>query len=57
MSGTDAMIFGLVVALRLLIPLGILRYPLPAIIAALVIDAADQTIFQQTTNIDLEEFN
>jgi len=56
-SGTDALIFGLVVALRLLIPLGILRYPLPAIIAALVIDAADQTIFQQTTNIDLEEFN
>ena len=57
MSSPDLVIFGAVVVLRLLVPLGILRFPLPAILAALVIDAADQTIFQQFTNIDLEEFN
>ena len=39
-------VFLVVVALRLLIPLSIPRYPLPGILAALVIDAADQTIFQ-----------
>ena len=41
-----SLVFFVVVALRLLIPLGIPRYPLPAIIGSLVIDAADQTIFQ-----------
>ena len=35
-----------VVATRLLLPLLIPRYPLPAIVAALVVDAVDQTIFQ-----------
>ncbi len=49
--------FAVVLAMRLLIPLAILRFPLPAILAALVIDAADQTIFQTMTNIDLERFN
>lgn len=42
---TDA-VFVLVVALRLLIPLGIPKYPLPLILAALVVDGVDQTIFQ-----------
>ena len=36
----------IVVAVRLLLPLLIPRYPLPAILASLVVDAADQTIFQ-----------
>ncbi|MEJ5946626.1 hypothetical protein WDZ17_15110 [Pseudokineococcus basanitobsidens] len=35
-----------VVALRLLVPLGIPRHPLPFLLAALVLDAADQTVFQ-----------
>jgi hypothetical protein len=39
-------VFIVVVGLRLLIPLGIPSYPLPSILGALVIDAADQTIFQ-----------
>ncbi|WP_354702181.1 hypothetical protein DSM112329_02535 [Paraconexibacter sp. AEG42_29] len=39
-------VFVAVVALRLLIPLGIPKYPLPFIIAALLLDGVDQTIFQ-----------
>jgi hypothetical protein len=39
-------VFIVVVGLRLLIPIGIPSYPLPSILGALVIDAADQTIFQ-----------
>ena len=38
--------FVFVVALRLLVPLAIPRFPLPAIVAALVVDAVDQTVFQ-----------
>lgn len=38
--------FVAVVALRLLVPLGIPKYPLPFILAALVIDGVDQTVFQ-----------
>jgi hypothetical protein len=54
MTGTyDLVVFWLVVVARFLVPLLIPRYPLPAILAALVIDAADQTIFQQFTNMDL----
>ena len=44
------MVFITVVLLRLCIPLLIPRFALPAILAALVIDAADQTIFQQLCN-------
>ncbi|MCW3040560.1 MAG: hypothetical protein JWM31_2465 [Solirubrobacterales bacterium] len=39
-------VFVAVVALRLLLPLGIPKYPLPFILAALVLDGVDQTIFQ-----------
>lgn len=44
MDGT--VVFVAVVAARLLVPLAIPRYPLPGILAALVIDAVDQTVFQ-----------
>lgn len=50
---SDQLIFLVVVLARLGIPLLIFRYPLPAIVAALVIDAADQTIFQNNTDLDL----
>jgi hypothetical protein len=50
---TDSVIFAVVVGLRFLIPLLIPRFPLPAILAALVIDAADQTIFQNYTDLNL----
>ena len=53
---SDEMIFLLVVGLRLGIPLLIFRYPLPAIFAALVLDAADQTIFQNNTDLDLTNY-
>lgn len=49
----DILIFLLVVGARLLVPLLIPRFPLPAIVAALVIDAADQSIFQKYTSLDL----
>ena len=50
---TDLVIFVVVVGLRLFVPLLIPRFPLPAILACLVIDAADQTIFQNNTDLDL----
>lgn len=45
MGSGGAIIVVAVVASRLVVPLFIPRYPLPAIIAALVIDAIDQTVF------------
>ena len=43
-------VFVLVVLLRFTVPLAIPQYPLPAILAALVLDAADQSIFQMFTD-------
>jgi hypothetical protein len=42
----DIAIVALVILARLFVPLLIIRWPLPAILACLLIDAADQTIFQ-----------
>jgi hypothetical protein len=50
---SDLIIFVIVVAARFLVPLLIPRFPLPAEIAAMLLDAADQTIFQKTTDLDL----
>jgi hypothetical protein len=55
MSG-DEVVFLAVLVLRLGIPLLIPRFPFPAIVASLVIDAADQTVFQQFTDLDLEGY-
>ncbi|HET7092892.1 MAG TPA: hypothetical protein VFI22_05420, partial [Thermomicrobiales bacterium] len=49
----DTVILALVVGLRLVVPLAIPRYPIPAGLAALVIDGVDQTILQATTKLDL----
>ncbi|TDC48406.1 hypothetical protein E1281_24805 [Actinomadura sp. KC345] len=46
MSVEVAAVFWTVVGARFLLPLLILRYPLPAIVGCLVLDAVDQTIFQ-----------
>ncbi|MFW2383561.1 MAG: hypothetical protein ACN4GZ_17540 [Acidimicrobiales bacterium] len=54
--GTDELIFLAVLALRLGVPLLIPRFPLPAILGALVIDAADQTIFQNNTDLNLDGY-
>jgi hypothetical protein len=53
---TDLLVFLIVVLARFLVPLLILRFPLPAILAALVIDAIDQTIFQTFTNLNLDGY-
>ncbi|CAN5616434.1 hypothetical protein BH23CHL5_BH23CHL5_13630 [soil metagenome] len=50
------MIFGIVVGLRIIVPLFIPRFPLPAIIIAMIVDAADQTIFQQYTSLNLDNY-
>jgi hypothetical protein len=52
----DLVVFGAVLALRVVIPLFIPRFPLPAIVLAMLIDAADQTIFQKFTSLDLENY-
>ena len=52
----DLIIFWSIVILRILIPLTIPRFPLPGIIAALVLDAIDQTLFQSLTNLELDGY-
>jgi len=53
---SDMLIFWAVVMLRFFIPLAIPRYPLPAVIASMVLDTIDQTIFQQFTSLPLEGY-
>lgn len=53
---SDLIVFGCVLALRLIVPLWIPKVPLPAIIACLVIDGVDQTIFQKWTDLDLTNY-
>jgi hypothetical protein len=55
-EASDLAVFWLVVAARFLVPLLIPRFPLPAILAALVIDAVDQTVFQTLTDLPLEGY-
>jgi hypothetical protein len=47
MSTGETLVFVLVIGARFLVPLLIPKFPLPAIIACLVLDAADQSIFQR----------
>jgi hypothetical protein len=49
----DGVILTAVVVARVAVPLAIPRFPLPAMLAALVIDGIDQTIFQTFTTLDL----
>lgn len=46
MTTEQTIVFAAVVVLRLGVPLFIPRFPLPALIASLVVDGIDQTIFQ-----------
>src|SRR3954454_22493896 len=46
MGTKETLLFTLVVGLRFLVPLLIPRYPLPAVVGSLVLDAVDQSIFQ-----------
>ncbi|MCC4771896.1 hypothetical protein FXV91_17525 [Methanosarcina sp. DH2] len=53
---SDMLIFWAVVMARFFIPLSIPKYPLPGIIASLLLDAVDQTIFQLFTDLPLEGY-
>jgi hypothetical protein len=53
---SDWLVFWLVAAARLLLPLAIPRYPLPGILASLLLDGIDQTIFQAFTNLPLTDY-
>jgi len=45
LGSAEIVILGVILA-RLLVPLTIIRFPLPGIVACLVLDAVDQTVFQ-----------
>lgn len=49
----NLLVFWIVAAARFLLPLTIPKYPLPGIITSLILDAVDQTIFQQFPGLDL----
>jgi hypothetical protein len=49
-------VFWVVAIARFLVPLTIPRFPLPGIIASLLLDAVDQTIFQQFPGLPLEGY-
>jgi len=55
-DNSDIAVLLVVMAMRFIVPLFIPRFPLPAILAALVIDAADQTIFQKFTDLNLDGY-
>jgi hypothetical protein len=55
-SPSDLAVLAIVVGGRLLLPLAIIRYPLPAIVACLLLDAVDQTIFQTFTTLPLDGY-
>ena len=56
MHANDLIVVALIVGGRLLLPLSIFRYPLPAILACLVLDGVDQTIFQTFTSLSLDGY-
>jgi hypothetical protein len=49
------LVFWTVVGARVLVPIGVFRFPLPAMLLALVIDGVDQSIFQ-AAGIELEGY-
>jgi hypothetical protein len=53
MGTSDGVIFWAMTVARLLLPLIIPRYPLPGIVASLVLDAVDQPVFQEFTTLPL----
>ncbi len=52
----DMAVFWAVVMARFLLPLTIPKYPLPGVLACLILDGVDQTIFQQFTSLPLEGY-
>jgi len=56
MGNSDWVIFWAVAGARFLLPLTIPRYPLPGIVASLLLDGIDQTLFQQFTSLPLDNY-
>lgn len=52
----DIVIFLTVMTLRLVVPLAIPRFPLPGVMASLVLDGLDQGIFSGFTDLDLTNY-
>jgi hypothetical protein len=52
----DTAIFLTVMTLRLVVPLAIPRFPLPGVLASLILDGLDQGIFSGFTNLDLTNY-
>jgi hypothetical protein len=55
-SNSDTLVVITILLVRLIVPLFIPRFPLPAILICLVVDAADQTILQQATDFSLDRY-
>ncbi len=55
-SNTDTLVVIAILLVRLIVPLFIPRFPLPAILICLVVDAADQTILQRATDFNLDRY-
>jgi hypothetical protein len=55
-SNTDTLVVLTILAVRFIVPLFIPRFPLPAILICLVVDAADQSILQQLTDLELTNY-
>jgi hypothetical protein len=55
-ASPSLIIFWAVVATRFILPLWIPLFPLPAILGCLIVDAADQPIFQTFTHVDLSSY-
>jgi len=56
MDPQNLLIAIIIIGARLLVPLLIPRFPLPAIVACMLIDGIDQTIFQKYTTINLDGY-
>lgn len=54
MPTSDILVAGAVLLARFILPLFIPKFPLPAVIACLILDGVDQTIFQQFTSMNLD---
>ncbi len=54
MPTTDIIVAGAVILARFVLPLFIPKWPLPAIIACLIVDGVDQTVFQRFTTMNLD---
>jgi hypothetical protein len=53
---TDDSVVLVILAVRLAVPLLIPRFPLPSILVCLVVDAADQTVLQNHTDLPLDNY-